>query len=663
VSLKLPSWRSVDPTCLALAVVAGLWHAILMTRAANDNFMHMTLARQWLAGEWPVRDFFDQGLLLQFGLSAMAELVFGHRLLAEALVVGAAWAIATYLVFHVVRDLTGSRIAALAAGVLLIVAGARGYAYPKGIVYAGTALLWWGYQRTPTRAGMVALGAWVTLAFYWRPDHAFNVGVATALGVLLVHGVGRAALTHLAVAGATALVLVAPFLLYIQLVLGLPDYVRSGLVLVTAEHTTHGPHEWPLLRLPGRILVVGPAEPHAPTATLRWTPDSTSAAREDVLTRYGLTPTEIDGPTVRVRLSERALTDLRALIDEPIVEDTGGVDRSSAALDAPWPILERWRFRHAWLRLRLLPDLTPRERAAELGVALFYLIPLVAIAAAPWMRRHLPGVATGWQIAAFAAFALLVNLSMLRRPFPARLPDPVVLTAIVLALVVVWLWRAAGGFGPLRRGLVRTVATATVAATLTLTGATSGFFASMDELTGRWLSLERAGAAWGGLYRELVASPPLAHYRDRSARFSLRLAAYVRECTAPDDRLLVLWFEPEIYYYADRLIAQRHLIFAPEWVALDREQQMALDRIARFRPPIVLARRERGDIGARVSYPPVVEYVEREYHLAATPASGGDEYPIFVRRDRPASRTFEPEGWPCFTPMPTEWARVGRPAP
>jgi hypothetical protein len=508
---------------------------------------------------------------------------------------------------------------------------------------------------------MVAVGAWMAVSFYWRPDHALNIGIAAALAVLLTHGPRRVAVTHLAVAGGAAFALLAPFLIYIHLVLGLPDYVRSGLVLVTAEHTTHGPHEWPLLRLGGRILVTGPAGPHAPTATLRWSPDSTPDAQDDVLTRYDLTPVETDDRTVRVRLSARALATLRGLIDEPIVEDTGGLDRSTATLETPWPAVERWRFRHAWLRLRLLPDLTPRDRAAELGVAAFYLLPLLALAAAPWMPRHLPGVASGWQVAAFAVFAELVNLSMLRRPFPARLPDPVVVVSIVLALVAACSWRAADALGPIRRGLARAATTAAVVATLTLAGNTSGFFGSLGELSGRGRSLGRASAAWEGVYRELVASPPLARYENRSARFSLRMAAYARDCTTPDDRLLVLWFEPEIYYYADRLIAQRHMIFVPEWTALDREQQMALDRVARFRPPIVLARRERGDIGARASYPSVVEYVEREYRLAATPTSGGDEYLIFVRRDRPVRRTFEPEGWPCFTPAPGEWSRVGRP--
>ena len=92
--------------------------------------------------------------------------------------------------------------------------------------------------------------------------------------------------------------------------------------------------------------------------------------------------------------------------------------------------------------------------------------------------------------------------------------------------------------------------------------------------------------------------------------------------------MLVLWFEPEIYYYSDRLMAQRHLVFAPAWAGLTGEQQMTLEKIQHSR------RRSRSPGGrrwkstARASYPGVVEYVEREYQLAATVADEGEEYLI-----------------------------------
>ena len=70
----------IHPGALMLALAAFVWHVMLMTSAANDNFMHMAMAQQWLAGDWPVRDFFDNGRLLQYSLSALAQVTIGDRI-------------------------------------------------------------------------------------------------------------------------------------------------------------------------------------------------------------------------------------------------------------------------------------------------------------------------------------------------------------------------------------------------------------------------------------------------------------------------------------------------------------------------------------------------------------------------------------------------------
>jgi hypothetical protein len=163
------------------------------------------------------------------------------------------------------------------------------------------------------------------------------------------------------------------------------------------------------------------------------------------------------------------------------------------------------------------------------------------------------------------------------------------------------------------------------------------------------------------VYDELSASPPLSYFVDKRARFSLRLAAYVRECVPRNERLLVLWFEPEIYYYSDLLMAQRHLVFAPTWAKVAHEQRMTLDRIAHFAPPVVLARRSALDGYAGASYPGVADYVEREYRLDSTVPDDGEEYLIFARRDRAVVRSFGSGKWPCFVGHSSQWSRVGDP--
>ena len=156
-----------------------------------------------------------------------------------------------------------------------------------------------------------------------------------------------------------------------------------------------------------------------------------------------------------------------------------------------------------------------------------------------------------------------------------------------------------------------------------------------------------------------MSSPPLAYYAGRRARLSVRLAAYVRDCIPATERLVVLWFEPEIYYYGDRLMAQRHLAFAAAWGALVREQQLGTDRVRHFAPPIVLARRSALDAYARASSPGVVAYVGNAYRLSATFQEDGEEYLIFTRPERPVLRAFGPQNWPCLVREPSVWSTVG----
>ena len=155
---------------------------------------------------------------------------------------------------------------------------------------------------------------------------------------------------------------------------------------------------------------------------------------------------EVDGDSERLRLSPRSISDVAALVREPIVEDTAGIERSSGTLEeSRWPPEQRRRFEHAWLRLQVLPDLDDRERAAEYAVVLFLLLPLVLLIASPWIAPRLaPGV-TAWQLSAFALFAFVVAFAMLRQPFTARVADAVVLCAVAFSLCTVWLWRPRAG--------------------------------------------------------------------------------------------------------------------------------------------------------------------------------------------------------------------------
>src|SRR6185436_2262796 len=82
---------------ILIAVVAGLHKAILTATPTNDDYQHLAYARQLLAGDLPLRDFWDISTTLQEAISAASQLLFGQRLLSEAIVIGVATAMAVYL--------------------------------------------------------------------------------------------------------------------------------------------------------------------------------------------------------------------------------------------------------------------------------------------------------------------------------------------------------------------------------------------------------------------------------------------------------------------------------------------------------------------------------------------------------------------------------------
>ena len=204
---RVASTVRLTPVGVVIAALAAFHQVVLESVPTNDDFLHLALARQLLGGELPVRDFSDSGLTLQYGLSAVAESLFGHRLLSEAIVVAVAFFVSTAVLFALVRRLTGSTLAAASAAVLLLLAGPRGYSYPKIIVYSVAASLWWRYVLTPTRAGAVALGVWTAVAFYWRPDHGLYVAAGVALAMVAAHGFRLPVITRSVLSGGTTIAL------------------------------------------------------------------------------------------------------------------------------------------------------------------------------------------------------------------------------------------------------------------------------------------------------------------------------------------------------------------------------------------------------------------------------------------------------------------------
>ncbi len=648
-----PRVRSGRAIGLTLAACAGVHQVVIASRPTNDDFMHLAIANQILAGDWPFRDFFDLYGPFMYGASALGRLLFGYRLLSEAVIVGGALAVSTYLVFRLVRSLTGSTAAAVLSAILLMVAGVRGYSYPKVLVYAVAATLWWAYVKEPTRTKALVLGAWSAAAFYWRVDHGAYIAIGVALAMVSAHGFSRLATLRLAQAAAVSMLTVSPILILAASTVGLLSYARGGAAIVNMQHAGTSSHtwpKWPIRRVSDVIRLDGPEE-FAPVVGLRWTDDSSTEARAAVLAKYDLTPVSDDGPQVQVvRVSDQSASVVRALISEPIVADTNGIDRGQSKLSwSTYPVWQRLRFSHWWLRLRLFTGVNEHENAGEAAAALFYTLPLIVIVTAiPWLHRYLRPRATPSRLIGFGLFGVVTAFGLMRSPYEVRAVDDVVVPAILFGCCVAALMRTAlASRGVMRAALV--IAAVMFSLLTVKTVAVAGEFADrVAWLAGEGRSLSRMEGAWREVHDRLLAEPALSYWNGKPKSVELQLAQFASECLPSSERLLVLWFAPEIYYYADRLIAARHLFYDSGYQDIEQELRLSFEKVTRYAPPLVYATGEL-DTYTRTLYPRVVDYVHRNYELIGAIEDNGRRYQVFLRKDAAVVRRFGEHEWPCLT--------------
>jgi hypothetical protein len=250
-------------------------------------------------------------------------------------------------------------------------------------------------------------------------------------------------------------------------------------------------------------------------------------------------------------------------------------------------------------------------------------------------------------LSAFALVGIVTAIGLMRSPYDVRAVDDVVVPAILFGCCVTAMWRAGVRQSGVRRWLV---ATATVFLSLFVVKsvAVAGQFGDrIDWLAGDWRSVPRMQGAWKEVRDRLVAGPPLTFWKERPAPVQIRLAQYASQCVPPSRRLLVLWFAPEIYYYADRTMASRHLFFESGYETLPNEQRLTVEKIARYAPPLVFATAQL-DTFTREKYPGVVDYVHHHYEPVGSTEDEGERYLIFLRRDERVVGSYGDQQWPCL---------------
>jgi hypothetical protein len=264
-------------------------------------------------------------------------------------------------------------------------------------------------------------------------------------------------------------------------------------------------------------------------------------------------------------------------------------------------------------------------RLMPLAGALVVVLDLRSRRASPETVAHLVGLVT---------LCVCLNVFILRDPIGARLGG----MAGPFAILAIWMahraWRA---WNP-----ARVVVVAVFALTLSSAFVSADWRGRVKAEMIRPSRLVEAFSIW-------AASPPLLEAIPNRALEGL--ARYVRECTAPTDRLFATWFVPDLYFYAQRGFAGRIVaLFGGHW-SEERFQRRSVDALAAQSVPIVITR--TGDEHFREDYAQIDSYIRDHYSLAGTsdfgdPDIGQDGYSVWVQRNRATAETYAGTSFPCF---------------
>lgn len=237
------------------------------------------------------------------------------------------------------------------------------------------------------------------------------------------------------------------------------------------------------------------------------------------------------------------------------------------------------------------------------------------------------------QFAGLMTLCVCLNVFILRDPISARLGGMAAPVAILSAWIAQRIWLGWRG-GPVAVCVVLVL-------TVWSISASPEFRARITSRIVRPLRVAQSIAAW-------TASPPRLDAIPNPAIEGL--ARYLRECTAPTDRLFATWFVPDLYFYAQRGFAGRIVaLFGHHW-SEERFQRRSVEGLASQSVPIVVTR--RGD-RFQEDYPVLAAYVSDRYSLAGASDFGDvdigkDGYSVWVSKDRRASDTYAATSFPCF---------------
>jgi hypothetical protein len=420
----------------------------------------------------------------------------------------------------------------------------------------------------------------------------------------------------------------------------LVDTGSTGLrQLVSAAGLTWRPFD---LRLESPLII----EPSVPLEVrVRWRDGMSGPERSAAETRLGLAPSVVGSSGYA--LHDDSKRSIQRLVQDLDVEDTAGVDRHSYRAPV-WPTVVR---RIALLRLRAAPWLASPYNAEGWLYRLFLLVSPVAVAVA-WFgkRRGLVPAAEFWKILTLAVLCLVLLLLLIRGNLDSRLAGVAAPCFVLLACTIAAILRWSRQRG---RG-ARVAISAGVLVVAVLTWGSLGV-----------VSPDGPGQLATILYQRAVSAPSrvvrIIEVQTNGERLiedwappgsvGMRgLTRWLHECTRSSDRIFVMGYHPQVFFYAERPFAAGMAVSYSNYFTDPASQRHAISRLQQESVPIVITDSPRR---LQDQYDLIGAYVAGRFKLVAESGFGAAEsYEVLVDRNSRPVRTVRVAdvSLPCFVP-------------
>ncbi len=223
------------PASISFAVLTIIWISVRLPSPAGilmdaDDGHQLAGAIQILHGEHPFVNFDATYGPFTFYASALAQSIFGNRVIGEIILVVVGYAIAYALLFHLTYRATNNLWLSFAFNVLALAAIPRLYKYYIVLGPVITLLAAWYYIEEPKRRNLVWLAFAIVLAGLFRSDFGVYCTIAGTVAVASRSSDKREGLWRATILWAEIFIFALPYLLFLALHGGLIVYFRDMLV-------------------------------------------------------------------------------------------------------------------------------------------------------------------------------------------------------------------------------------------------------------------------------------------------------------------------------------------------------------------------------------------------------------------------------------------------